>query len=182
MKKLRLQLLSLVPAFDLRLRQNKRKLYEIYNYSYELGNFNFSEYFFTGKYKSITMNETANQKTILGLRTVSYKVGDINKAKEWYAKAFQTEPYFDEPFYVGFNIGGYELGLQPDENPPTEKAESVVAYWGVNEIEKEYNRFLESGAVENEKPTNVGGEIVIASVKDPWGNIIGLIYNPEFKP
>ena len=70
----------------------------------------------------LTMEKTANQKPILGLRTVSYKVGDIAKAKEWYAKAFQTEPYFDEPFYVGFNIGGYELGLQPDENPPTEKA------------------------------------------------------------
>ena len=129
----------------------------------------------------ITMDKTANQKPILGLRTVSYKVVDIAKAKEWYAKAFQTEPYFDEPFYVGFNIGGYELGLQPDENPPTEKAESVVAFWGVNDIEKEYNRFLASGAVENEKPTNVGGEIVVASVKDPWGNIIGLIYNPEFR-
>jgi lactoylglutathione lyase len=130
----------------------------------------------------LTMDNTANQKTILGLRTVSYKVGDIAKAKEWYSKAFQTEPYFDEPFYVGFNIGGYELGLQPDENPPTEKAESVVAFWGVTDIEKEYNRFLELGSTENEKPTNVGGEIVIASIKDPWGNIIGLIYNPEFKP
>jgi len=129
----------------------------------------------------LTMEKTVNQKPILGLRTVSYKVGDIAKAKEWYSKAFQTEPYFDEPFYVGFNIGGYELGLQPDENPPTEKPESVVAFWGVNDIEKEYNRFLESGAVENEKPTNVGGEIVIASVKDLWGNIIGLIYNPEFR-
>lgn len=129
----------------------------------------------------LTMEKTADQKPILGLRTISYKVGDIAKAKEWYAKAFQIEPYFDEPFYVGFNIGGYELGLQPDENPPIEKPESVVAYWGVNDIEKEYNRFLESGAVEYEKPKNVGGEIVVAIVKDPWRNIIGLIYNPEFK-
>jgi predicted enzyme related to lactoylglutathione lyase len=129
----------------------------------------------------ITMDKTANQKPILGLRTVSYKVGDIAKAKEWYAKTFQTEPYFVESFYVGFNIGGYELGLQPDENLPTEKAESVVAFWGVTDIENEYNRFLESGAVEHEKPTHVGGEIIIASVKDPWGNIIGLIYNPEFR-
>lgn len=127
------------------------------------------------------MEKTANQKPILGLRTVSYKVGDIVKAKEWYAKAFQTEPYFDEPFYIGFNIGGYELGLQPDEYPQVEKPESVVAFWGVNDIEKEYNRFLEFGAISNEKPTNVGGEIVVASVKDPWGNIIGLIYNPAFK-
>ena len=44
---------------------------------------------------------------MLGLRTTIYKVDDLAKAKEWYAKAFETQPYFDEPFYVGFNIQGY---------------------------------------------------------------------------
>lgn len=117
---------------------------------------------------------------MLGLRTVIYKVGDLNKAKEWYAKAFQTMPYFDEPFYVGFNIGGYELGLLPEEKPTTEKNDSVLAYWGVDEIEKEFNRLMELGAVSHEIPTNVGGDLMVASLKDPWGNIIGLIYNPEF--
>ena len=47
--------------------------------------------------------------TILGLRTTIYQVEDINSAKEWYAKVFEVQPYFDEPFYVGFDIGGYEL-------------------------------------------------------------------------
>ncbi len=121
------------------------------------------------------------KKTFLGLRTVGYKVGDIDKAKEWYSQAFQTKPYFDQPFYVGFNIGGYELGLQPEESPLTDKSDNVVVYWGVNEIENEYNRLIELGAIEHEQPTNVGGEIIIASVKDPWGNVIGLIYNPDFK-
>lgn len=117
---------------------------------------------------------------MLGLRTVVYKVGDLNKAKEWYAKAFRSLPYFDEPFYVGFNIGGYELGLLPEEKPTTDKNDSVLAYWGVDEIEKEFDRLLELGAVSHEIPTNVGGELMVASLKDPWGNIIGLIYNPEF--
>ena len=54
---------------------------------------------------------------ILGLRTTIYKVDDITKAKAWYTKVFQTTPYFDEPYYVGFNIGGYELGLQAEESP-----------------------------------------------------------------
>lgn len=121
------------------------------------------------------------KQSILGLRTTAYKVGDINKAKIWYAKAFGIEPYFDQPFYVGFNIGGYELGLLPEENPTTEKSESVFTYWGVNEIEKVYNHFLESGAIEHEKPHSVGEPLMVASVKDPWGNIIGLIYNPVFK-
>ncbi len=118
---------------------------------------------------------------ILGLRTIAYFVSDINKAKQWYKDAFLTEPYFDEPYYVGFNIGGYELGLQPEEKPTTKKPESVIAYWGVIDINIEILRLIELGATEHEKPTNVGGELMVASVKDPWGNIIGFIYNPYFK-
>ncbi|QMU27017.1 VOC family protein [Adhaeribacter radiodurans] len=118
---------------------------------------------------------------MLGLRTTIYKVGDITKAKAWYAQVFETAPYFDEPFYVGFNIKGYELGLQPEDTPTTNKTESVIAYWGVNQITEEYDRLITLGATENEKPYNVGGDIVTATMKDPWGNVIGLIYNPEFK-
>ena len=114
---------------------------------------------------------------ILGLRTTIYKVGDLKKAKEWYIQAFGVKPYFDEPYYVGFNVGGYELGLQAEDVP---KGENVVAFWGVEDIEKEYTRFVGLGAIEVEKPMNVGGEILVATVKDPWENIIGLIYNPGF--
>jgi lactoylglutathione lyase len=117
----------------------------------------------------------------LGLRTTIYLVADLAEAKEWYAKAFEKEPYFDEPFYVGFNIGGYELGLLPEENPPTAKTKSVLSYWGVNEIEKMYQHLISLEATEDEKPTNVGGNLMVASVIDPWGNVIGLIYNPAFK-
>ncbi|MCF0055592.1 VOC family protein [Dyadobacter sp. CY356] len=121
------------------------------------------------------------QSSILGLRTAIYKVSDVDAAKDWYAKVFQTNPYFDEPFYVGFNISGYELGLQPEENSEKEKTENVIMYWGVNDIEKEFNRFVEAGATVHEEPTNVGGEIMVASVKDAWDNVIGLIYNPHFQ-
>jgi lactoylglutathione lyase len=118
---------------------------------------------------------------ILGLRTTIYKVGNIDNAKEWYSKAFGVKPYFDEPFYVGFNIGGYELGLQPEEEIEVTKAESVLSYWGVNNVDEAFSHLLQLGATEHEKPQNVGGEIIVATVKDPWENIIGFIYNPEFK-
>ena len=118
---------------------------------------------------------------MLGLRTTIYKVGDIKEAVEWYSKAFETEPYFEEPYYVGFNIEGYELGLQPEENPTTDKVESVVSYWGVEDIQEVYDRLIELGATENEKPFNAGGELMTATVKDPFGNVIGLIYNPYFE-
>ena len=115
---------------------------------------------------------------ILGLRTVIYRVPDLNAAKKWYAQAFGKEPYFDEPFYVGFNIGGYELGLQPDE---ATTGSNILTYWGVEDMDTEYKKFLNLGASVHEAPENVGGELIVATVKDPWGNIIGLIFNPEFK-
>lgn len=117
---------------------------------------------------------------MLGLRTIIYKVDDIKKATEWYIKAFETAPYFNEPFYVGFSIGGYELGLQPEEYPVTKKTENVVAYWGIDKIDEAYNRLIKLGATAHESPHNVGGELMTATVKDPFGNLIGLIYNPYF--
>ena len=117
------------------------------------------------------------QSPILGLRTTIYKVSDLSKAKEWYTQTFGTAPYFDEPFYVGFNIGGYELGLQPED---VSKGENVATFWGVEDIHAAYEFFLQAGASSCEPPQNVGGEIMVCTIKDPWDNLIGLIYNPEF--
>ncbi|MCB0505227.1 MAG: VOC family protein [Cyclobacteriaceae bacterium] len=114
----------------------------------------------------------------LGLRTVKYSAPELDKAKAWYADLFQIQPYFDEPFYVGFNIGGYELGLDPDGSP---EGNSTVTYWGVENIEEAYKDCIAKGAKEDQAPMNVGGELMVASVKDPWGNVIGLIYNPYFE-
>ena len=118
----------------------------------------------------------------LGLRTTIYIVSDLAKANEWYANAFGEQPYFDEPFYVGFNIGGYELGLMPEEEKSSaEKADSVLSYWGVEDINDTYQHLLSLGATTHEEPTDVGGGIMVATVKDPWQNIVGLIVNPHFK-
>jgi len=72
---------------------------------------------------------------ILGLRTVIYHVPDLQRAKAWYSTAFGVQPYFDEPFYVGFNIGGYELGLDPDTKGVAPGAGGAVAYWGVPDVD-----------------------------------------------
>lgn len=122
------------------------------------------------------------KQKILGLRTCIYKVENLQEAKAWYTKAFDTSPYFDEPYYIGFNIGGFELGLQsPDEGQANQKAVNIMTYWGVENIEAAYQQFLDLGATPHELPMNVGGEIVVAAVKDPWNNVVGLIYNPAFK-
>ena len=119
------------------------------------------------------------KKHFLGLRTTTYKVSDISQAKIWYSNILGFEPYFDEPFYVGYNVAGYELGLQPDEKNDA-KSDGVITYWGVENVEEKYNELLAAGATTYEAPTEVGGGIIVASVKDPWDNVFGIIYNPHF--
>jgi predicted enzyme related to lactoylglutathione lyase len=118
---------------------------------------------------------------ILGLRTVIYHVGELDAAKAWYAAAFGIEPYFDEPFYVGFNIGGYELGLDPDASIARPGAGGAVAYWGVKDIELAVKHFVARGAKVRTDIQDVGGGIKVATVSDPFDNLIGLIENPNFK-
>lgn len=68
----------------------------------------------------------------------------------------------------------------PDPIPAGDKTDNVLAYWGVEDIEGEVARLCGLGAAVHAAPANVGGETVVASVTDPWGNVIGLIHNPEF--
>lgn len=117
---------------------------------------------------------------IQGLRTVVYYVDDLEKARQWYANVLGHEPYFDQPFYVGFNVGGYELGLSPDTSKTT-KGGSAFAYWGVRDCKADYQRLLDLGAQAHTPPEEVGGDIIVATVTDPWGNIFGVIENPHFQ-
>ena len=118
---------------------------------------------------------------LLGLRTAVYFVEDVTAARDWYSKALGFKPYFDEPFYVGFNVGGYELGLHPLEGKSITRGDVPVAYWGVDNVEQALADLLELGASENEAVQDVGGGIKVASVKDPFGNVLGIIENPHFK-
>jgi predicted enzyme related to lactoylglutathione lyase len=115
----------------------------------------------------------------LGLRTVIYHAPDLARAKAWYAAAFGVEPYFDQPFYVGFQIGGFELGLDPNVKEVA-VGDNAVAYWGVPEITSAVAHMNQQGAETRVAITDVGDGIKVATVADPFGNVIGLIENPHF--
>ena len=115
-----------------------------------------------------------------GLRTAIYRVGDLDRAKEWYGAVLGIRPYFDEPFYVGFDAGGFELGLQPDESGAPRASTGVVAYWGVNDADAAFRRLLELGATEHSGVQDVGDGIRVATVLDPYGNVLGVIESPHF--
>jgi predicted enzyme related to lactoylglutathione lyase len=115
-----------------------------------------------------------------GIYTAIYRVPDLPAATAWYSRAFASRPYFDQPFYVGFNIAGFELGLQPEEGESTAGEAGVQAYWGVDDADAALAHLLESGATEHSAVQDVGGRVRVASVKDPYGNVIGIIENPGF--
>jgi hypothetical protein len=48
---------------------------------------------------------------LLGPRTAICPAPNLVRAKAWYAQVLRQAPYFDEPFYVGFEVGGFKLGL-----------------------------------------------------------------------
>ncbi|MGI9147873.1 MAG: VOC family protein [Chloroflexota bacterium] len=113
----------------------------------------------------------------LGLRTLIYPTRNLDAAKRWFTQAFGVAPYFDQPFYVGFDIAGYELGL----NPGAEMTDGPVAYWGVDDPHAGVDELVDQGATIAEAPHDVGDGIVVATVRDPFGQLIGLIRNPHFK-
>jgi catechol 2,3-dioxygenase-like lactoylglutathione lyase family enzyme len=114
---------------------------------------------------------------LLGLRTVIYPVADLAVATAWWTALLGEPPYFNEPFYVGFNVAGYELGLLPDANP----ADGALTYWGVESVPGAMAAAIELGAVEHAAATEVGEGIVTGSVLNVNGSIVGFIRNPNFQ-
>ncbi len=114
---------------------------------------------------------------LLGLRTAIYPVKDLDEAKAWYSTVIGHAPYFDQPFYVGFNVGGFELGLVPDGTPGTAGPQPL---WGVANAADALGRLVELGAEVLEAVQDVGEGIRVAAVRDPFGNRLGIIENPHF--
>lgn len=86
------------------------------------------------------------------------------------------EPYFNEPFYVGYNVGGFELGLWPGGDPEV----GPVTFWGVDNIELALEFVLSLGAIARGEISDVGDSIRMIELRGPTGDIFGLIENPGF--
>ena len=112
-----------------------------------------------------------------GLRTVIYGAKDIEQVKAWYSAVLGQQPYFDQPFYVGFNVGGYELRLSPNATPGST---GPVAYWGVPNADAAYQELIDRGALPDEPVHEVGDGIRLGTVVEANGAVIGIIENPQF--
>lgn len=115
----------------------------------------------------------------LGLRSHILDTEDLAATKDWYAEVLGYAPYFDESFYVGFNVGGYELGLLPRQDTPLPAGGET--YWGVADINLAWEKLQALGAAAAHEITDVGEGILMAVVIDPAGSRMGIIENPHFR-
>lgn len=125
-----------------------------------------------------------------GLATISYYADDVEAAKTWYGDLLEIEPYFARPSegppaYVEFRLGDYqhELGIIDRRYAPdsaTIGPAGVVAYWHVADVTAAWETLLSMGAKAYQPPTERGAGFITAAVVDPFGNILGIMYNPHY--
>jgi hypothetical protein len=115
--------------------------------------------------------------TLHGLRTLIDPVADLDAAKAWWTDFVGCGPYFDEPFCVGFEVAGYELGLLPSDDT----SDGALTYWGVDDVATAMAAAIAAGATQHTETTEVGEGIVTGSVRTPDGSVVGFIYNPHFQ-
>jgi predicted enzyme related to lactoylglutathione lyase len=125
-----------------------------------------------------------------GLTTITYFADDVPAAAAWYSEILDAQPYFTRPVdgppaYVEFRIGDYqhELGIVDSRFAApgqTEKPAGAIMYWAVDDVRAAYERLLSLGATSYDEPTERGPGFVTASVVDPFGNILGVMYNQHY--
>ena len=106
-----------------------------------------------------------------GMRTVVYPVSDLAGATRLFRALLDRAPTTEQPYYVGFDVAGQEVGLDPNGDP----AEGPVGYWHVDDVHASLERLLAAGARAGRPVRDVGGGRLIATVADADGNVLGLL-------
>lgn len=124
-----------------------------------------------------------------GLTTVNFYADDLTAASDWYAELLGIQPYFvrevqGAPAYIEFRVGDFqhELGFidrrfAPEAPPATAGS---MTYWAVDDVRASYERLLALGAVSHQEPREHGPGFVTASVVDPFGNVLGVMFNQHY--
>lgn len=128
----------------------------------------------------------AHPHTLHGIATISLFAADHEAAKKWYSELLGIAPYFEVPGYAEFRIGDYEheLGLIDSSYAPKGATlggpGGAIVYWHVEDVAGTLAKLLSMGATELEGITERGHDFVTASVVDPFGNILGVMFNPHY--
>ncbi len=112
-----------------------------------------------------------------GIKTIIFPVSDLAKAKALYSDLLGVQPSSDAPYYVGFTVGGQDIGLDP--NGHSKGMTGPICFVHVEDIQSSLKALLDGGAQALEEVKDVGGGRLITSVKDADGNVVGLLQDPS---
>ncbi len=103
---------------------------------------------------------------------VVFPASDLVKEKAVFTALLGTEPYADGDYYVGYRVDDVEIGLDPNahQNGP-------IVYWETDDIAASLEQLKGAGASERDATKDVGGGMLVATVTDASGNVIGLRQN-----
>ena len=104
---------------------------------------------------------------------ITYPAADLAKAKEFFGELTGPEPYADSPYYVGYKSGSVEIGLVPQQKGV------ATAFWTVSDIAASVKALVDAGGTVVQEPTDVANGLLVASIKDPNGNTVGLRQFPK---
>lgn len=129
-------------------------------------------------------------QVLRGIATISFYAADVKAARAWYTDLLGIAPYFERPdaenpAYVEFRLGDYqhELGIISSSYAPPIAASSpggAVVYWHVDDVTAAVEKLKAMGAKEYEPIVPREAGFITASVIDPFGNILGVMYNPHY--
>ncbi len=138
----------------------------------------------------ITRHDERNRNMLRGLTTVTFHADDLGAAQRWYDEMLGIEPYFRKEFagqlaYLEYRIGDYqhELGFLDRRYAAEGWGDTPgggVAYWAVDDVHAAFARLVELGATPHQQPTEQGPGFITATVLDPFGNLLGVMYNEHY--
>ena len=114
---------------------------------------------------------------IKSIKSIVYPSANIDADVAFWTKVLGKEPYFNEHYYVGFRMDGYELGLDP--NAISEGVTQPVTYWDVADIEEEVAKLVALGMTLHEPIQELSSGVKIAKLKDTAGYMFGLVSSQE---
>ncbi|MCF0069047.1 VOC family protein [Dyadobacter sp. CY261] len=132
----------------------------------------------------------ATATSLRGFATVNFYAADLDAAKKWYSEVFEIQPYFEKPGYIEFRVGDFEheMGIIDAKWAPPGTMDTpaggtpggAIIYWHIDDVEGAYQRLLDLGATSYQPVITRGEGFVTASVVDPFGNILGVMYNQHY--
>lgn len=103
------------------------------------------------------------------IRSVVVPVSDLDAAKAIYTALFGA-PHTDQPYYVGYDVNGFEVSL----NPHGDVADGPVAFADVDDLDAVRATLLAAGATERTAPREVAPGARVCVLEDADGNAVGL--------